>query len=86
MKDITILWISLAAFGGGILAGYLGYLKSGNAWSWKIFQQSLITGLISGFVFGVGYIFTSEGLTIRDLVIAVLAGAGVDNLTNRVLK
>ena len=81
--DITILYIALAAFGGGILAAGLGYFESPESFNPKKFGASIIRALIAGLVFAVGYSVTGAGISVLDILIAVVGGAGIDVLGNR---
>lgn len=80
---MDIITIGVAAFGGGILAAFLGWLDSHEAFEVKKFGASIIRALMAGFAFAVVYIFT-DGVTVKDVIMAILSGAGVDVVGNRI--
>ena len=77
-----ILYVALAAFGGGIVAATLGWLDSGDFFEGRKFASSVIRALVAGIVFAVGYTLVGT-VSIPDIAIAFVAGAGVDVLGNR---
>ena len=79
-----IVYVSLAAFGGGIVAALLGWLESGENFIARKFASSVLRALVAGAGFAVGYVTIGEAVTIIGLVIAFLAGAGVDVLGKRI--
>lgn len=81
---MNLVIIALAAFAGGILAAFIGWLDAHEPWDSRKFGKSLGVALITALVFAVGYSFSGE-IGAKDIFIAVLAGAGVDVLTNRAL-
>ena len=78
-----IIYVSLAAFGGGIAAATMGWLDSGEVFIGRKFTASVIRALVAGGVFAIGYTLVG-GVTVMDIIIAFCAGAGVDVLGNRV--
>lgn len=82
--DWRVLSIALVAFGGGILSAFLGFLDSAEPFNGRKFAKSVGFALLSGIGFAVAYEFR-DGITIKDLGLAVLGGAGVDSLSNRAL-
>ena len=78
-----ILYVALAAFGGGIASAVMGWLDSGEVFEGRKFSSSVIRALVAGGVFAIGYTLVG-GVTILDIFIAFVAGAGVDVLGNRV--
>uniref|UniRef100_A0A6M3IGN1 Holin n=1 Tax=viral metagenome TaxID=1070528 RepID=A0A6M3IGN1_9ZZZZ len=80
---MEILFVALAAFGGGIAAALMGWLDSGETFIGRKFMASLIRALVAGGVFAVGYTLIG-GVTVMDIIIAFVAGAGVDVLGNRI--
>mgnify|MGYP001593744010 CR=1 FL=1 len=80
--DSRILFIALAAFGGGLLSALLGWAESGEPFAPRKFLKSVGFALFSAIGFAVAYEFTN-GLALKDLGLAVLGGAGVDSLSNR---
>lgn len=79
---MEILYVALAAFGGGIASGIMGWLESGDYFDGRKFMASIVRALIAGGVFALGYSLTGQ-VTIIDLITAFCAGAGVDVLGNR---
>jgi len=71
-----MIWIALAAWGGGIVAGLLGWLKSREPFDTKKFGATFLRSLLAGGVFAVGSNFLDLGWPV--LTTAFLAGAGVD--------
>ncbi len=80
---MSILFISFSAFFGGICSAILGWLDSGEAFIGRKFASSVLRSLVAGIVFAIGYTLTGK-VTIMDIVIAFVAGAGVDVLGNRI--
>ena len=81
---MEILYVSLAAFGGGIVAALLGWLKSGESFVARKFASSVLRALIAAALFAVSYATLGEAITMMSLVIAFLAGAGVDVVGHRI--
>ncbi len=81
---MEILYVALSAFGGGIAAAIMGWLDSGDVFIGRKFASSVIRALVAGILFAVGYELTIGTASIRDIIIAFVAGAGVDVLGNRV--
>lgn len=82
--EVSVVWIALAAFLGGIMSATFGWLDSHEPFSAKKFGRSVGAALIAAVVFAVGYNLVGS-IGARDLFIALLGGAGVDVLSNRVL-
>lgn len=80
---MEILFVAVAAFGGGIAAAVMGWLESGEVFIGRKFTASVIRALVAGGVFAVGYTLVGN-ISIMDIIIAFCAGAGVDVLGNRV--
>lgn len=79
-----ILFVALSAFGGGIASAIMGWLDSGEVFIGRKFVSSVIRALVAGGAFAITYQLTSVNITILDVIIAFVAGAGVDVLGNRV--
>ncbi len=79
---MDVVYISLCAFGGGIIAAVLGWIDSKEPFDSKKFMSSVIRALVAGFVFGIGYALTGHPVA-RDFIIAFISGAGVDAIGNR---
>jgi hypothetical protein len=84
MEDLNLVLIALAAFAGGILAAFLGWLNSNEPFAPRKFGRSVGFALLAGIGFAGGYSF-ADSIGARDLFAAVLAGAGVDVISNRAL-
>ncbi len=84
MTDLNLVWIAVAAFGGGILSALFGWWDSKETFDVKKFMRSVGAGLLAALLFAVGYQF-ADGLGFRDIGYAILGGAGVDVLLNRAL-
>jgi len=80
--DLALLWLVLAAFFGGIIAALLGWAGSGEDFKPRKFLSSVLRALIAAFVAAVSYPLIGS-VTVPILIMAVLAGAGVDSLGNR---
>ena len=77
-----IVYVSLAAFAGGIASAILGWLDSGEVFAGRKFAASVLRAFVAGLVFAVGYTLSGK-VTVMDIIIAFVAGAGVDVLGNR---
>ena len=80
----ALLLILVAAFGGGMLNAFMGFLDAKEPFDSRKFGKSVITCIIGALVISVGFAF-SNGITTRDIFMAILAGAGVEAGTNRAL-
>ena len=80
---MLVFYVALAAFGGGIVAGVLGWLESGEAFTPRKFWPTVLRALIAGGLVAVSYPLI-ETLGIWPILIgAFLTGAGVDVLGHR---
>lgn len=82
--NVGLIIVVLAAFCGGILAAFLGWLDSKEPFDSRKFGKSVGMALISAIGFGVGYSF-ADTIGAKDIFIAILAGAGVDVIANRAI-
>lgn len=82
---MELFYISLAAWGGGILAALLGWLKSGEKFNARHFAPSVLTAFLAGGSFAIAYAATGAAVTALSIIVAVLAGAGVDSGVNRLV-
>ncbi len=74
-------WIVLFAFAGGLLSYLSIWLatKPRQPFDLYNFEAALIRSLIAAMIYAVGYSFLSNaGLTVMDILTAILAGAGVN--------
>ncbi len=78
-----ILYVALAAFGGGIASAIMGWLDSGEYFEGRIFMSSVIRALVAGGVFAISYTIVGN-VTVLDICVAFVSGAGVDVLGNRI--
>ena len=77
--------IAAAAFGGSLISGTIGWLKSGLPWDGRKFAESVLSGIGAALVFALAYQFNETGgIRAFDILAAIAAGAGIDNLVNRV--
>ena len=77
-----MLYVCLAAFGGGIVAALLGWMKSGEAFIARKFVPSVLRALVAGGAFALTYAWVGTS-TMTGIVIAFVAGAGVDVIGHR---
>lgn len=79
------IWIGLAAGGGAIGAGLLGWLGSkGESFSARKFFATFIRAAIAGGGIALTYPFIEQMGFYAGLIGAFLSGAGVDVLAHRV--
>ena len=76
--------IGVAAFLGGIISAVLGWLDSGETFDARKLTSSIIRALVAGIVFAVGYEYAGGQITIIDIFVALVAGAGIDAGGNRI--
>ena len=81
---MEIIYVALSAFAGGIAAAIMGWLDSGDYFEGRKFMSSVIRALVAGGVFAVGYTLTGDSITVMDIIVAFVAGSGVDVLGNRI--
>jgi hypothetical protein len=79
---MDLLYIALAAIAGGVVAATIGWLDSKKPFAPRKFGSSLLRAAVAGGVFAIGYNFAGP-VGISDILIAGVAGAGVDVLGNR---
>ncbi len=84
MEDSKYLTIALMAFLGGILNGIAGWADSHEPFDLRKFLKTVITALLSGLVIGINYQF-ADGVTWKDILAAIVLGAGIDSFTNRII-
>jgi uncharacterized membrane protein YoaK (UPF0700 family) len=80
--DLGILWLVIAAFMGGLIAAFLGWHKSGEPFQPLKFLPSVLRALLAALAAAVSYQYVGP-ITWPILFMAILAGAGVDSLGNR---
>ena len=84
MENMNLVLVAGAAFGGGILSAFLGWLDSKEPFVGRKFGRSCIFALLSALGFAVTYSF-ADGVTARDICLAIIGGSGVDGLSNYVI-
>jgi len=75
---MDVLYLTLSAMGGGIASALLGWAKSGEKFASLKFLPSFLRSLFAGATFAVGSTAMSGVATWENLVVAFLAGAGID--------
>ena len=80
---MNVFWIAVAAFMGGILAALAGWLETQDSFNPRKFGASVVRALVAAIGIAVAYTY-ANGLSALDIAMALLAGAGVDVLGNRV--
>ena len=80
---MDVLWIALAAFVGGILAAIAGWLETQEPFNPRKFGSSSVRALLAAVGVAIAYSYAND-LSALDIAMALLAGAGVDVLGNRV--
>ncbi len=81
---MDVLIVAVCCFGGAALAGLIGFLKENTPWDTRKYLVTLFSGVSTAVVFALAYQFNEDGLSVYDILAAIGAGAGVDNLVNRV--
>ncbi len=87
---MNYLTVAFAAFGGGILMAFLGWLDSKDAdgkpepFNARKYGKSVGFAFLSALGFAVAYAYT-DGVGIKDVLLAILGGAGVDGVSNRIM-
>lgn len=79
---MDVIWIAVCAFLGGIVAALLGWLETQESFVARKFAASIVRALVAGIAFAVAYQF-ANGLSVIDLLLAFLGGAGIDAIGNR---
>jgi hypothetical protein len=78
------LIIAVCAFVGSLIAGVLGWLKSGENFVARQFMVTVMSGIGGAILIALAYAYSSSELTIFTMLEAVLAGMGVDVGVNRI--
>ena len=83
-----ILYVALSAFGGGVIAGLLGWLEKGLPFSWAKFLPTVLRAFIAGASIAIAdsvFIHAQIGDGLWGVLIAAfLVGAGFDVVAHRV--
>lgn len=80
-----IIWIGVATAAGAIVKGLIGWSRSNESFSGRKFIGTALTALVSGLTASLVY-SAAIGIGWPDIVLAFLAGAGVDNLRKEVVN
>ena len=79
---MEVIWIALCAFVGAVAASLAGWADSQTPFDRKKFTSSAIRALVAAFGLAAAYSYTGP-LTPIDLLLAFIAGSGIDVLGNR---
>lgn len=79
-----MLYVSLSAFGGGLASAVLGWMHSGQPFIARKFAASVLRALVAGGAFAGTYAMVGGPANVENIVMAFMAGAGVDVLGHRV--
>jgi hypothetical protein len=80
---MEIVYVALSAFGGGIIAAFLGWLGSGEKFSFLKFLPSILRAMLAGGVIAVSYPLMATANIWALLIGAFLTGAGIDVTLHR---
>ena len=80
---MNVILVGTSALVGGIVAAVLGWLDSGEVFEARKFSASIVRALIAGLGIAVAYSYANS-ITVLDIVICFLAGAGFDAGINRI--
>ena len=75
-------FLTLAAFGGGLASGLLGFIESGEPFSGRKFLPTVLRSALAAGIVAFSYPFIELGFW-PGIVAAGLAGAGVDVIGHR---
>jgi len=73
---MEIIWTSVAAGGGGLVAGLLGWLQSKEPFMGRKYAATVVRALVAGGAFAYGSQFLD--FSWPTLIAAFLSGAGID--------
>lgn len=79
---MELFFVGAAAFAGAILAALLGWLGSGEDFVGRKFAASVVRAAVAATSFVVGY-YVIGPVTLTDILIAFVAGAGFDVVGHR---
>lgn len=82
MDDIHLALVVAAAAAGGMTSAFLGWLRSTEPFNPRKLGLSLISAVVASIATGLVYQASDEA-RLRDLLMAFMAGAGADVLSNR---
>jgi len=78
------LYLALSAASGCLVASFLGWLSSGENFIARKFLASFLRTIASGGIFATASTLVSGVATWENLVVAFLAGAGIDVVGHRI--
>ena len=78
------VYVALAAFAGGLFSALMGWLSSDEPFDARKYGGSALRALIAAVIFAAGYQLSHTTVTVLDLFYALLGGAGVDSIGNRI--
>ena len=80
---MDVILVGASALVGGMVTAVLGWLDSGEVFEARKFSASIVRALIAGLGIAVAYSYANS-ITVLDIVICFLAGAGFDAGVNRI--
>ena len=80
---MNILYVALAGFGGAVVAGLLGWYKSGENFDPKKFLPTFLRALLAGGTIAVSYPLIETLGFGTALIGAFLVGAGFDDVWHK---
>jgi len=80
---MNVILVGASALVGGMVAAVLGWLDSGEVFEARKFSASIVRALIAGLGIAAAYSYANS-ITVLDIVICFLAGAGFDAGVNRI--
>lgn len=77
---MNVLYVAAAAFLGAVLTGLVGWLKTTEPFNSRKFLATVVTAVLTGTGIGIAYVDATVG--VRDVLMALAAGAGIDYARN----
>lgn len=69
--------IAICCLAGSAFIGLLGWMKSNEPWDTRKFLSTILGGVGTAIVFGIGYQFTGLSLNAYDILTAIASGMGI---------
>ncbi len=82
--NLDPLVIAGCCFLGSIIAGVIGWMKSGSPFVARTFMSAVLSGLGSALGYALAFKYSNSGLTTYDILSAVGAGLGVQVAVSRI--